>query len=352
MSFATKAILLNRRWMALFHVAVWTLLFSLPLFYNFGKPEYKRATTIIYNWIPLLGAFLLFYANYLFLINRFLFQKKSLVFVIINVALIISLTYTIFSTQNHLAHKWLAEWLKQWPVNPDYKKWALTRQAFSLIVTIGISLAIRMTQKWLENERERTGIENQFLKTELTMLRYQIQPHFFFNSLNNIYSLIDLSPDKAKETVHGLGKLMRYLLYETSSDKVDLSKEISFLQNFIHLMKIRVSERVRVETSFPDHVHTTKVAPLMFVSMIENAFKHGVSSEKPSEILITMRLENNKLLFIVQNSYFPKNESDKGGSGVGMENLRNRLEKIYPGAYELHQNKTTTYFTSTLSLSV
>jgi sensor histidine kinase YesM len=352
MTVSTKAILLNKKWMAILHFATWALLFSLPLFYNFGKPEYKRATTIIYNWIPLAGGFLLFYLNYLFLINRFLFNKRNFIFVIANLGAVLAFTYAIFSLQQYLSHKWLAEWLKQWPANPDFKKWAIMRQIFSLFVTIGISLAIRMTQKWLESERERSGIENQFLKTELTMLRYQIQPHFFFNSLNNIYSLIDLSPEKAKQTVHGLGKLMRYLLYETSADKVDLTKEITFLQNFIHLMKIRVSDRVRVETSFPDNGQSVKVAPLMFVSMIENAFKHGVSSEKPSEILITMRLENNKLLFIVQNSYFPKNESDKGGSGVGMENLRNRLEKIYPGAYELHQNKTATYFTSTLSLSI
>ena len=333
--------------MAVLHLFVWALLFILPLFYNIGDFA-NIDNVLIINWIPLTFNGILFYLNYIFLIDRVLFKKKPRRWIFINILSIICLM--ILMTYSKNITKEILE--KTWPMEADFKRWVIIKSIFSFVVTIGIALAIRMTQKWLESEREKVGIENQFLKTELTMLRYQIQPHFFFNSLNNIYSLIDIAPDRAKETVHGLGKLMRYLLYETSTDRIDLEKEVIFLKNFIHLMSIRVSQKVSVSTNFPEQTSGLQVAPLMFVSMIENAFKHGVSSEYSSEIIITMRVENQKLIFIVQNSHFPKNHTDKGGSGVGMENLRNRLEKIYPNQYELHQNQADNYFTSTLTLTL
>jgi len=341
------AVLLNREIMAVLHIFVWALLFVLPLFYNIGDFA-KIDNVLIINWIPLFFNGLLFYLNYVFLIDNVLFKKKPRRWILWNILLIVVLMFLMTYSKN-AAKEILG---KSWPMEAAFIRWVIAKSIFSFIITIGISLAIKMTQKWLQSEREKVGIENQFLRTELSMLRYQIQPHFFFNSLNNIYSLIDIAPDRAKETVHGLGKLMRYLLYETATDKIDLEKEVIFLKNFIYLMEIRVSKKVTVTTNFPENVSGIQIAPLLFISMIENAFKHGVSSEFESEIIISMRLENQKLIFIVQNSYFPKDYTDKGGSGVGMENLRNRLEKIYPNQYVLHQNQADNYFTSTLTLTL
>lgn len=271
-----------------------------------------------------------FLINYVLLIRLLLLKNKPLSFLLSNLLL--------FTTLALIGY---------------YSDFLITRQfIFLLLVSLGLSLAIRLTQHWLIYELERKEKENQYFKTELTLLRYQIQPHFFFNSLNNIYSLIDISPEKAKETVYGLGKLMRYLLYQSSTEYIDLDTEIAFLKNYIELMKLRVSNNVKITAHFPDSTHGTKIAPFIFIPLLENAFKHGVSAYSSSEILIDLRLENQQLLCIVQNSYFPKNKSDKSGSGIGLENLRTRLRLMYPTTHSFIQNKTDNYFTSTLKIDL
>ncbi|MCO6494658.1 MAG: histidine kinase [Bacteroidetes bacterium] len=271
-----------------------------------------------------------FLINYIFLIQLLLFKRKFLSFIFSNIVL-----FTLFSLFGYLTDS------------------IITKQfIFLLLISLGLSIAIKTTQYWLTFEIERKEKESQYYKTELALLRYQIQPHFFFNSLNNIYSLIDISPEKAKETVYGLGKLMRYLLYQTSSDSINLDSEIEFLRNFIELMKLRVRDNVKISAHFPDSTQGVMIAPFLFIPLLENAFKHGISSNKPSEILIDLRLENQQLLCIVQNTFFPKGEYDKSGSGVGLENLRTRLRLLYPNSHSFIQNKTDNYFTSTLKINL
>jgi len=206
-------------------------------------------------------------------------------------------------------------------------------QMLSYAAPLLFSIAIKTTKRWVKTEAQRKEADNFKLQTELQHLRYQLQPHFFFNSLNNIYSLVDISPEKAKSTIHSLGKLMRYLLYETNTELVPLSKEIEFMRKYIDLMKLRLTDRTEVEASFPVNDSPIKIAPLLFISLIENAFKHGVSANTNSTITIDMVVKGTTVEFTIENHNFPKQVNDKSGSGIGLPNLEKRLQLLYPNTH-------------------
>ena len=207
-------------------------------------------------------------------------------------------------------------------------------QMLSYMAPLLFSIAIKSTKRWVETEAERKEAANFKLQSELQHLHYQLQPHFFFNSLNNIYSLVDISPEQAKTSIHSLSKLMRYMLYETNMELVPLSKEIDFMEKYIELMKLRVSDKTEVNYSFPTKETGIQIAPLLFISLIENAFKHGVSATKESKIKINMTTNDKTVLFSIENDNFPKKPDDKSGSGIGLPNLEKRLQLLYANKYE------------------
>lgn len=142
--------------------------------------------------------------------------------------------------------------------------------------------------------------------------------------------MVDISPDQAKISIHSLSKLMRYMLYETNVESVSLSKEIDFMKKYIDLMKLRISDKTVVNYIFPSGETGIKIAPLLFISLIENAFKHGVSASKLSTIDIHMIINETTILFTIENDNFPKKTDDKSGSGIGIQNIEKRIELLYP----------------------
>ena len=173
------------------------------------------------------------------------------------------------------------------------------------------------------------------MEAELKSLRNQLNPHFLLNTLNNIYALIAFDTDKAQQAVQELSRLLRYVLYDNQEKYVPLCKEVGFICNYIELMRIRLPRHVRLDVSLPENPSHTLVAPLLFISLVENAFKHGVSNDRPSFIDIDIREEEGVLACRIENSFFPKSEADRSGSGIGLANLCRRLEMIYPGRYEM-----------------
>lgn len=187
---------------------------------------------------------------------------------------------------------------------------------------------------------------------ELKNLRNQINPHFLLNTLNNIYALIAFDTTRAQQAVQELGGLLRYVLYDNQQRMVSLRKEMEFLKTYIELMRIRLQQNVRIETHINIPQHTDpQVAPLIFISLVENAFKHGVSPSRPSFILLSLQVDDNgSIHFKVCNSNFPKNQNDKAGSGIGLQQVKRRLELDYPGRYQWDREideKNNTY-TSTI----
>ena len=187
------------------------------------------------------------------------------------------------------------------------------------------------------DEEALKELEHQHLQSELQYLKYQINPHFFMNTLNNIHALVDMDAGKAKRTIVELSKLMRYVLYEASNRTILLSREIQFLDNYIALMKLRYTGRVRIECCMPDEVPEVQIPPLLFISFVENAFKHGVSYQEESFIRFFMSVEDGRLAFRCSNSNHGR--SVEQHHGIGLENIRKRLRLLFGQDYTLSINE-------------
>lgn len=334
---ATTKIFRSKAFEVVTHLLLWGVFFIFLAF--FSPVRYREAADtefIVKSTALFIAIFMVaFYINYFVLIEWLIFHKKILVFVGINILLI-----ALCSWINDLLRMEMPRSQHQ---NPDFfmkpggpkpdRFLFVIKMAGPFVLPVVMSVAIKITQHWFKTETEKKEIENKNLESELQHLRYQIQPHFFFNSLNNIYSLIESSPAKAQETVHSLSRLMRYLLYETGNTKVELSKEIIFLKKYIELMDLRLTEKTKVTAAFPPVLNTYEVAPLLFVPLIENAYKHGISGSQPSFIIFEMTISGDTLYFITENSNFPKTDQDKSGSGIGLQNLQKRLQLLYPGRH-------------------
>lgn len=311
------------------HVLVWVVLFSMPYLLSYGQ-EQEINRVIAHFWIPLVFSAIIFYFNYFVLIDRFLFPKKMVPFIVINIICIVLFVFL----KELIEDSYFADLIKDRTEKNGEKKPPFNMfvyiQTLSYMAPLLFSIAIKTTKRWVKIEAERKEATNFKLKSELQHLHYQLQPHFFFNSLNNIYALVDISPEQAKTSIHSLSKLMRYMLYETNEELVPLSKEIDFMKKYIDLMKLRVSDKTVVQYQFPSEDTGIKIAPLLFISLIENAFKHGVSASKESIIQIHMTSHEQTVLFTIENDNFPKKTDDKSGSGIGLPNIEKRLALLYP----------------------
>ncbi len=198
------------------------------------------------------------------------------------------------------------------------------------LMAIGIALNIRYMMR--QSEKKQREIE-----AELAWLKNQINPHFLFNTLNNISSLAQIDGDETQEAIMQLSDLLRYAMYETNKPKVPLEGEVEFMRNYIELMKLRCNEMTEVRSTFDVHHPNIEIAPLLFISLIENAFKHGMDSNAPALIDIRLEQTEDALVFTCDNTNNPKPTKDRSGSGIGLENTRRRLDLLYHGRYRWEQ---------------
>lgn len=213
----------------------------------------------------------------------------------------------------------------------------------SSFIHLIVALAAFAMRNYLRSHRIQMELQEERRKSaeaELTWLKNQLNPHFLFNSLNNISSLTQIDPDEAQEAIAQLSDLLRYALYESNKPLVPLAGEVEFMHNYISMMRLRCPASTVVEEEMGVRggdqgadASQLQIAPLLFISFIENAFKHGTSNSQPSHIVIRLRVEEGKIVFECQNTNFPKNDNDRSGSGVGLENTRRRLDLLYPGRY-------------------
>lgn len=315
------------------HLLVWMLLFSMPYILSYGQ-EQDINRVIAHFWIPLVFYAFVFYVNYFILIDRYFFTKKTLLFIGINLVIIILFLLLREEIEIRFFHEISRSVTKKHRKSGPPFKMFLYVQMLSFMAPLLFSIAIKSTRQWVKTEAERKEAANYKLQSELQHLHYQLQPHFFFNSLNNIYSLVDFSPEQAKKSIHSLSKLMRYMLYETNMEVVPLSKEIDFMKKYIDLMKLRVSDKTKVDYHFLADETEIQIAPLLFISLIENAFKHGVSASRESHIDIQLSCQGKAVIFTIKNDNFPKRADDKSGSGIGLQNVEKRLELLYANKFQ------------------
>ena len=198
------------------------------------------------------------------------------------------------------------------------------------LMAVGIALSIRYMMR--QGEKRQREVE-----AELAWLKNQINPHFLFNTLNNISSLAQIDGDETQEAIMQLSDLLRYAMYETNKPKVPLEDEVEFMRNYIELMKLRCNEMTVVGMEFNVLSPKEEIAPLLFISLIENAFKHGMDSNATAHINIKLIQTEGKLIFTCDNTNNPKPTRDRSGSGIGLENTRRRLELLYHGHYRWEQ---------------
>ena len=362
------------------YLFLWLLFLIIPLITNnYGqKGDFLK---ICYDWLRLLPFVLVFIINNLWLLPRLLFKGKTNFYIIIlvMVAMLISTTFQVLNPVLYQNDPKLLEQriLKdpQWgreemrpgtspslpgnlPSSPELFKSGAddgssenrrlpvqNQPLFQFINTLFISLliagfntAIAVTNRWFADEQARKEIEKEHMQSELAFLQNQVSPHFFMNTLNNIHSLIEADQKLAQNAVLKLSEMMRYLLYESGRGTTTLKREIDFLRSYVKLMQLRVDDSVKVSFELPDNFINVNIPPLLFISFIENAFKHGVSYRESSALWFKMIQHPDSLEFIAVNtvSIYRNSDSTIHHGGIGMENIKKRLNLLYGDKYHLN----------------
>jgi LytS/YehU family sensor histidine kinase len=225
-----------------------------------------------------------------------------------------------------------------------------------------MNLGVKLYFKQKADQRQLTELEHKNLEQQLEYLKYQLNPHFLMNTLNNIHALVDIDGERAKEAIIQLSKILHYVLYETNNKRVSINKELEFMQNYTDLMRMRYGKKLQfTDTSCqlvtPGTDQPQMIPPLLFISFVENAFKHGVSYQQPSFIEITGKRykdkqEHNRLLWSCRNSKHQKQQQTTvpQQGGVGMANVRQRLDIIFGNNYTLNVNETDNTYEVTLDI--
>jgi two-component sensor histidine kinase/uncharacterized membrane protein YvlD (DUF360 family) len=312
------------------HVLVWGTLAVIPFLADRNIPFWMHFRGFVSFYIALL----IFYLNYFILIDNFLYKNKFWQFIIINIALFVLSYFLSEIIQDIIPSDFHFKPENKPGGNPGPPKkpyaFIITRSLISSIFSLGASIGVKSIGRINKLESERVNLKNEKLQAEISGLKNQINPHFLFNTLNNIYVQIQKSPENAQDSVHKLSKLLRYLLYETNADVVPLKGEIDFLNNYIELMNLRQGKNVEVETEFIIASHEIQIAPLLFLPLVENAYKHGVSATEKSFIQIHLAEKEKELVLDISNSNFPKKDDHDKSSGFGLKNFSKRLELLYP----------------------
>ena len=222
-----------------------------------------------------------------------------------------------------------------------------------LVLMFAANLGIKNYIRTRSDHKRLLALEKENLEQQLEYLKYQINPHFFMNTLNNIHALVDIDPEKAKDTILELSKMMRFVLYEGDKKGVPLSREFDFIRNYITLMKLRYTDKVSIAIDLPAEVPDKQIPPLMLITFIENAFKHGISYQHPSFIDVRVTLSDpsapaSRLSFTCRNSKSDKPNEEKGG--VGLKNVKQRLNLLYDNNYTLNIKDETAVYNVELTI--
>ncbi|RYD89247.1 MAG: histidine kinase [Sphingobacteriales bacterium] len=336
---------MKRQWQTFWHVLVWVCLLS--FFFYLIHSSHKSAVADTAVIVFIFGAINigLFYINYLWLIPRFLDRNKYskyITAILLAVVLLGLGKYGVALLFHDLVLVHKEEVISFWSY--------FMSTIFTSLLFVFLSIVLKFSTDWFLNERIQRDLENQRLSAELSFLKSQINPHFLFNSLNSIYSLAYQKSETTPEAILKLSEIMRYMLYESNDNKVDLEKEVHYLQNYIDLQKIRFGHKAFVEFEVNGEVTSQRIAPLLLISFIENAFKHGVANEPEHPIKMLLDINDGQLEFYIENKKHTNNRDAAGG--IGLNNVKRRLNLLYPNKYKLVIKDDDDIYTCRLSLSL
>lgn len=322
-------------WLFASQAAVWILmLLLLPLATFISTRNWEStSTSLSLVWQLLRAPLVVYFANFYLFGPYLFFRRRYWLFVLCNLLLILGANYGFVYGYFAIKHN-----VPSMPAKAWMGFFSGTFIFFLLnIVTVAVAIGIRHFIRVRQLKQQLKDEKAKNTEAELAWLKNQINPHFLFNTLNNISSLTQIDADAAQDAIAQLSDLLRYAMYETNKNTVPLGGEVEFMHNYIELMKLRCNEQTSVNYQLSTDSEQVEVAPLLFISLIENAFKHGVSSGRPSAISIKLEQHQGQLTFICDNTNYPKNDKDRSGSGIGIENTRRRLELMYADRYEWEQ---------------
>jgi sensor histidine kinase YesM len=333
------------------HITLWAFMFLSPLTFWRGT-----GITLPHYLMTCMQALLLmvvFYLNYFILAPKLFVAGKHRYDLLINIVMI--------SVLGTFLHFWL-----NW-TNDMYMPY-LNKQSSDLVGTVSFILrdslnlavfaagatALALARRWVTADQRLKELEAARAQAELRNLRNQINPHFLLNTLNNIYALTAFDTAKAQETIQELSKMLRHILYDYQQPTVPLQDELEFLENYVKLMRIRLPETVGVTFNTDISDSNIVIAPMIFISLVENAFKHGISPTEPSFIRINISADKHFIHCEIQNSNHPKTDADNSGHGIGLQQVQRRLELAYPDHYTwlkgTKENNTIYYSIITIQL--
>ncbi len=341
-----------------FYAGIWTCIFALVpliLFSQWVTDQVVAFDThaLLMIWLGILPFFLLFLFHNWLAAPLLVKKKKIGAYIVITLALLVVFAVAVFvfnpgpglsPTPLQLGPPPTPDLGE--PAAPHHPQGMKRRYDFEILkciigmLIVGANLGVKYYFQHTKDRRRLQELQTENLRNQLGYLKYQVNPHFFMNTLNNIHALVELDPEKAKESIEEFSKLMRHVLYEGDQPTVPLSQEMEFLQHFISLMRLRYDESVHITLDLPEEAPEAVIPPITLATFAENAFKHGVSYTEPSSVKISLREDNGKIVFKCFNSKIKQN--DKPGEriqeegGVGLNNIRQRLQLIYGNNYLLH----------------
>lgn len=334
----------------LLYFCVWTFVFLVPIFsgsiFRSDPFEWRRIQTA---WSIIAPYFLLFSIHNWWIAKRFLLTRQYLTYAALTVVTVVAI-FTAVDFYHHILGIDIGQ--------PDVRMEALVFSHLPLPINLllgvfmcGLNSGIKMIYKSIRDDQEMGDMRHNMMQAELDYLKYQINPHFFMNTLNNIHALIDIDSEAAKDTVIELSKMMRYVLYDSEQDSISLEKEIQFLQHYIQLMRLRYSDSVEIVVDVPESSPSqVKIPPLIFIVFVENAFKHGISYNSRSYIHISIEVsaEGDRVHYTVSNSKNPSKWKTHGG--IGLDNVRKRLDLLFPKRYQLEIEDTAHHYSVELNI--
>jgi two-component system LytT family sensor kinase len=341
----------SKKWIViLIHAASWILLFSLPALlspsHNPDEKQVKVPNGIMDVIVPRISDALLisfFYLNAFILIPQFFYKKKYIVY-IVSIIVFFALYVPI------MWFLWVN--LTKQGIGFTFNR-HLFFSTFIFLFILACSIAYKTISDKVISDRLASQKETENLKTELSLLRSQVSPHFMFNVLNNMVALARKQSDQLEPSLIKLSSLMRYMLYETDEEKVSLEKETEYLQSYIDLQQQRFGKKVLINVKMCKADKVYFIEPMLLIPFVENAFKHGTGMIENAHIDIELKAENNILNFRVSNQYDPSSiETKDKSSGIGLTNVQRRLQLLHPGKHTLRITKDNGLFTVSLQINL
>jgi len=350
---------IKKRWATVaIHCAIVLLVFVVPDLLITYLQAQRSWTFYVGMYARTIGILIIFYINYIWLVNVTLENRprKVWTFVVANLMLTAIFLFAMCLMMNLMPHHHHRPRPLPGP-SPEFFHWhrlikmlpMLTRDFMAIVLAVGLSVTLRLTQRWASLERKNEEILAAQRTEEIQNLRSQLSPHSIFNSLNTIYALIDIDTEQAKQALHRLSKLLRYVLYENPAT-VELGKEADFIRSYVELMEMRLG-RGKVALDIDIHgSDDVQIAPLLFLPAVENAFKHAAGVSESEPIRISLKLKDNILTCFTSNTFLPGSGAKDGG--IGLDNLRRRLHLLYGDAASIAVGPKSARFEVEIKLPV